>query len=85
STASPMADAAEAIAAEAANAAANRARRQENTWSPRASYQDQRRFQNLDRDRDNRLDRRELRGTGRFERLDRNRDGVISPYEWPRQ
>lgn len=71
--------------AAAANAAANRARVQENTWNPRATYQDQRSFQNLDRDRDNRLDRRELRGTGRFERLDRNRDGVVSPYEWPRR
>ena len=71
-------------AAEAANAAANRARARENTWNPRATRQDQRRFESLDRDRDRRLDRRELRGT-RFERLDRNRDGVVSPNEWPRQ
>jgi Ca2+-binding EF-hand superfamily protein len=73
-------------AAEAANAAANRARVRENTWNPRATRQDQRRFQSLDLDRDNRLERRELRGAGaRFDRLDRNRDGVISPHEWPRQ
>lgn len=75
-------------AAEAANAAANRARARENTWNPRATLQDQRRFQSLDRDRDNRLERRELRGPdagARFDRLDRNRDGVVSPNEWPRQ
>jgi Ca2+-binding EF-hand superfamily protein len=75
-------------AEEAANAAANRARAREGTWNPRATLQDQRRFENLDRDRDNRLERRELRGTNagaRFDRLDRNRDGVISPNEWPRQ
>lgn len=73
-------------AAAAANAAADRARKRENTWSPRATYQDQRSFQSLDRDRNNRLDRRELRGAGgRFERLDRNRDGSVSPYEWPRR
>jgi Ca2+-binding EF-hand superfamily protein len=73
-------------AAAAANAAADRARRQENTWNPRATSQDQRSFQSLDRDRNNRLDRRELRNAGgRFERLDRNRDGTVSPNEWPRQ
>lgn len=73
-------------AAAAANAAAERARERESTWNPRATRQDQRRFQSLDRDRDNRLSRVELRGAGaRFERLDRNRDGVVSPYEWPRR
>ena len=75
-------------AADAANAAANRARARENTWNPRATVQDQRRFESLDRNRDNRLERRELRGPdagARFDRLDRNRDGVISPNEWPRQ
>lgn len=75
-------------AAEAANAAANRARARDNTWNPRATLQDQRRFENLDRNRDNRLERRELRGPdagARFDHLDRNRDGVVSPNEWPRQ
>lgn len=73
-------------AAAAANNAAERARRLENVWSPGATFGDQRRFQSLDRDRDNRLDRRELRGQpARFERLDRNRDGVVSPNEWPRR
>ncbi len=75
-------------AAEAANAAANRARARENTWNPRSTLQDQRRFESLDRNRDNRLERRELRGPdagARFDRLDRNRDGVVSPNEWPRQ
>ncbi|HKI02976.1 MAG TPA: hypothetical protein VKK31_13455 [Thermoanaerobaculia bacterium] len=56
-----------------------------NVWTPRASYQDQQRFQNLDRDRDNRLTRPEWLGAGAaFDQADRNRDGVITPNEWPR-
>jgi Ca2+-binding EF-hand superfamily protein len=53
-------------------------------WNPRAgTVQVQRRFQNLDRNRDNRLTRPEWTGAGpSFDRLDRNRDGVISPNEW---
>lgn len=57
----------------------------ENTFDARATPQDQRRFEALDRDRDNRLSRREWTGAGsRFDQLDVNRDGVISPDEWPR-
>lgn len=54
------------------------------TWSPRAGIREQKRFQALDRNRDNRLTRPEWTGGGaRFQQLDRNRDGVISPSEWP--
>lgn len=54
------------------------------TWSPRAGVREQQRFQNLDRNRDNRLTRPEWTGTGAtFQQIDRNRDGVISPSEWP--
>jgi Ca2+-binding EF-hand superfamily protein len=57
----------------------------ENTFDARATYRDQRRFEALDRDRDNRLTRQEWTGAGgRFDQLDVNRDGVISPNEWPR-
>ena len=53
------------------------------TWSPRAGIREQQRFQNLDRNRDNRLTRPEWTGgPTRFQQLDRNRDGVISPNEW---
>lgn len=54
------------------------------TWSPRATVQEQLRFQILDRNRDNRLTRPEWTGgPARFQQLDRNRDGIISPSEWP--
>lgn len=57
----------------------------ENTWSPHATLQDQRRFRNLDRNRDDRLSRLEWTGSNAaFHRLDRNRDGVLSPHEWQR-
>jgi Ca2+-binding EF-hand superfamily protein len=63
-----------------------RLRQRQNTWSPRASLPDQRRFQDLDRNRDNRLTRTEVTGAGAsFDRLDRNGDGVLSPNEWPRR
>ena len=56
-----------------------------NLWTPRATFQDQQRFQNLDRDRDNRLTRPEWLGAGAaFDQADRNRDGVVTPNEWPR-
>lgn len=56
----------------------------ENLWSPRASPQDQRRFEFLDRNRDERLSRNEWTGSSAtFDRIDRNRDGVLSPGEWP--
>lgn len=55
-----------------------------NIWNPRATVRDQQLFQNLDRNRDNRLSRPEWTGGGAvFDRLDLNRDGVISPNEWP--
>lgn len=57
----------------------------ENSWSPRATRRDQLVFRDLDRDRDNRLSRREWTGALPFDQLDRNRDGVISPNEWPRR
>jgi hypothetical protein len=54
------------------------------TWSPRATVQDEIRFRNLDRNRDNRLERTEWTGQSLFfNHLDRNRDGVLSPSEWP--
>ena len=53
----------------------------ENAWRPGSNIGDQQEFRNLDRDKDNRLSRRELSGP-RFDRLDRNRDGVVSPNEW---
>jgi EF hand domain-containing protein len=56
----------------------------ENLWSPRASPQDQRRFEFLDRNRDERLSRNEWNGSSAtFDRIDRNRDGILSPGEWP--
>jgi Ca2+-binding EF-hand superfamily protein len=62
-----------------------RQRQRQNAWNPRASLQDQRRFRDLDRNRDNRLTRTEANGAGaRFDRLDRNGDGVLTPNEWPR-
>lgn len=58
----------------------------QNAWSPHATVRQQHRFQDLDRNRDNRLSRSELTGAGaRFDEFDRNRDGVISPSEWPRR
>lgn len=68
---------------EAADYQARRRQRQ-NTWSPRATLREQRRFQDLDRNRDNRLTRTEA-GSGAVTRLDRNGDGVLTPNEWPRQ
>ncbi|HEX9967458.1 MAG TPA: EF-hand domain-containing protein [Solirubrobacterales bacterium] len=60
------------------------ARNIEDVWNPRATAQEQRRFRNLDRNRDGRLTRLEWTGSSAdFERLDRNRDGVLSPREWP--
>jgi Ca2+-binding EF-hand superfamily protein len=57
----------------------------ENTWSSRATPEDQLRFRNIDRNRDNLLSRLEWTGDPtRFLHLDRNQDGVISPNEWPR-
>lgn len=59
-------------------------REYENTWNNRATVRDQRRFQSLDRNRDNRLSRPEWNGgVALFDRLDRNRDGALSPDEWP--
>jgi Ca2+-binding EF-hand superfamily protein len=56
----------------------------EDVWSSRATVRTQRLFRDLDRNRDNRLNRQEWTGDeGRFTRLDRNRDGVLSPNEWP--
>jgi len=56
----------------------------ENLWSPTANHRDQLLFQNLDRDRDDRLSRNEWLGSrDLFDRLDRNRDGLLSPGEWP--
>ncbi|HYO12217.1 MAG TPA: EF-hand domain-containing protein [Thermoanaerobaculia bacterium] len=56
----------------------------ENTWSSRSTVRTLRLFRDLDRNRDNRLNRVEWTGDEtRFTRLDRNRDGVISPNEWP--
>jgi EF hand domain-containing protein len=53
-------------------------------WSPLASPQDQLRFQNLDRNRDDRLSINEWTGSRDvFDRIDRNRDGILSPSEWP--
>jgi hypothetical protein len=55
-----------------------------NVWNPLATVRDQQLFQNLDRNRDNRLSRPEWTGGGAdFDRLDLNRDGLISPNEWP--
>ena len=60
-------------------------RNPDDAWSSRATLQDQRRFQDLDRNRDNRLSRIEWNGSrASFNRLDRNRDGVLSPSEWLR-
>ncbi|HWM91257.1 MAG TPA: hypothetical protein VN493_10860 [Thermoanaerobaculia bacterium] len=57
----------------------------ESTWGAHATIQDQRLLRNLDRNRDNRLGRREWTGTAdRFHRLDRNQDGVLSPRELSR-
>jgi Ca2+-binding EF-hand superfamily protein len=59
-------------------------REYENTWNTRATVRDQRRFQSLDRNHDNRLSRPEWNGgVATFDRLDRNRDGALSPDEWP--
>jgi Ca2+-binding EF-hand superfamily protein len=59
-------------------------REYENTWNSRATVRDQRRFQSLDRNHDNRLSRPEWNGgVALFDRLDRNRDGTLSPDEWP--
>lgn len=56
----------------------------ENTWSARATAQDQFRFRNLDRNGDNRLSLLEWSGSSvTFRQLDRNGDGFISPNEWP--
>lgn len=57
----------------------------ENVWGRRATIQDQRLLRSFDRDRDNRLDRREWTGSAaRFHRLDTNQDGVLSPRELSR-
>ena len=56
----------------------------EDTWSPHATVQDEIRFRNLDRDRNNRVNRTEWSGPAfTFNHLDRNQDGVLSPNEWP--
>ena len=56
----------------------------EDLWNPLATPLDQLRFQNLDRNRDDRLGRNEWPGTrDAFDRIDRNRDGVLAPGEWP--
>ena len=57
----------------------------ENVWGSRATIQDQRLLRTFDRDRDNRLHRREWIGSAaRFHRLDTNQDGVLSPRELSR-
>lgn len=57
----------------------------ENVWGRRATIRDLRLLRRFDRDRDNRLDRREWTGSAaRFHRLDRNQDGVLSPRELSR-
>ena len=57
----------------------------QNTWRSGASLQDQRRFRDLDRNRDTRLSPVEWTGSQlSFDRLDLNRDGALSPSEWPR-
>jgi len=55
----------------------------QNVWRSDATLQDQRRFRDLDRNRDNRLSPVEWTGSrASFDRLDRNRDGALSPNEW---
>ncbi|MEO6193177.1 MAG: hypothetical protein ABIS20_09225 [Thermoanaerobaculia bacterium] len=57
----------------------------EDSWSPHATVQDEILFRNLDRDRNNRVNRTEWTGSAfTFNHLDRNGDGVLSPNEWPR-
>jgi hypothetical protein len=57
----------------------------EDTWSPHATVRDEIRFRNLDRNRDNRLNRTEWNGSSLlFNHLDRDGDGVLSPNEWPK-
>lgn len=57
----------------------------QNTWRSGATLQEQRRFRDLDRNRDNRLSPVEWTGSrASFDRLDLNRDGALSPDEWPR-
>jgi hypothetical protein len=62
------------------------------TWPPhvRSALEDRRAadaFSNLDRDRDGRLTRSELRRTAgctcHFDRLDKDGDGALSRSEWP--
>lgn len=57
----------------------------DNAWRSGATFQEQRRFRDLDRNRDNRLSPVEWPGSrSSFDRLDLNRDGALSPSEWPR-
>jgi Ca2+-binding EF-hand superfamily protein len=57
----------------------------ESLWSPGATIQDMRLLRDLDRNLDNRLNRREWSGpASRFHRLDLNQDGVLSPRELSR-
>ena len=57
----------------------------EDVWGRRATIRDQRLLRKFDRDRDNRLNRREWTGSAaRFHRLDANQDGVLSPRELSR-
>lgn len=54
-------------------------------WAPYATIQDVRLLRDLDRDRDNRLHRREWTGSAlRFHRLDLNQDGELSLRELSR-
>lgn len=57
----------------------------EDAWGSRVTIHDLRLLRDLDRDRDNRLNRREWTGSAvRFHRLDLNQDGVLSPRELSR-
>ena len=57
----------------------------EDIWGSHVTILDVRLLRDLDRDRDNRLNRREWTGSiGRFHLLDANQDGVLSPRELSR-